>query len=72
LPASRLPAANTPVELVLHNLRSINCNARIPLGSPYPDPALFPSMRISQLAQGFYKRREHAQLIGCCRQAMPS
>lgn len=64
LAATRLPAANTPVELVLHNLRSINCDARIPLGSPYPDPALFPSMRISQLAQGFYKRREHAQLIG--------
>ena len=58
------PADATPAALVLHNLRSINCTARIPLGSPYPDPALFPSARITQLAQGFYKRREQRELIG--------
>lgn len=53
-----------PVALVLSNMRAINSEHRIPLGSPYPDPALFPSARISQLAHGLYKRRDRQELIG--------
>ena len=33
---------------VLATLKSIHQNDAIPLGSPYPDPALFPARRISQ------------------------
>jgi DNA-binding transcriptional MocR family regulator len=53
-----------PAALVLSNMRSINSEDRIPLGSPYPDPALFPSARISQLAHGLYKRRDRHELMG--------
>ncbi|NUU03592.1 PLP-dependent aminotransferase family protein [Herbaspirillum robiniae] len=61
------PAAGpdmAPAALVLSNMRSINSADRIPLGSPYPDPSLFPSARISQLAHGFYKRRDRQELMG--------
>jgi DNA-binding transcriptional MocR family regulator len=59
-----LPLDLAPAALALSNMRSINCNQRIPLGSPYPDPSLFPSARISQLAHGLYKRRERQELMG--------
>ncbi|HTH93693.1 MAG TPA: PLP-dependent aminotransferase family protein [Rhodocyclaceae bacterium] len=35
--------------LVLSTLRSISADAAVPLGSPYPDPKLFPSERINRL-----------------------
>jgi DNA-binding transcriptional MocR family regulator len=68
--SSRPPAIQPTAEnlssyaLVLSNLRMINCQNSVPLGSPYPDPSLFPEARISQLARGLYKRRERQELIG--------
>jgi len=70
-PRVDLPVATTPTvenpssyALVLSNLRMINCKNSVPLGSPYPDPSLFPEARISQLARSLYKRRERQELIG--------
>ncbi|WP_083444666.1 PLP-dependent aminotransferase family protein [Herbaspirillum rhizosphaerae] len=57
-------AAMPPYALALSNLRSINCKNSLPLGSPYPDPSLFPWARISQLARGLYRRRERQELMG--------
>jgi DNA-binding transcriptional MocR family regulator len=59
-----LTASMPSYELALSNLRSINCKNSLPLGSPYPDPALFPWARISQLARGLYRRRERQELMG--------
>jgi DNA-binding transcriptional MocR family regulator len=44
--------------LVLSTLRSIGSDEALPLGSPYPDPALFPSQRIHSYMHAFARRRE--------------
>lgn len=43
--------------LVLSTLRSISAHEAIPLGSPYPDPALFPSEKINRRTYGIARRR---------------
>lgn len=64
--AAQVPVTTdmAPAALALSNMRSINCEDRVPLGSPYPDPTLFPSARISQLTHALYKRRERHELMG--------
>lgn len=42
--------------LVLSTLRSIT-NDAVPLGSPYPDPSLFPSEKINRYAYGITRRQ---------------
>jgi DNA-binding transcriptional MocR family regulator len=42
--------------LVLSTLRSIRRNEAIPLGSPYPDPCLFPWQRVNQYANVIARR----------------
>jgi DNA-binding transcriptional MocR family regulator len=44
--------------LVLSTLRSIGAGDAVPLGSPYPDPKLFPFERISRYAYGFTRRKK--------------
>jgi DNA-binding transcriptional MocR family regulator len=46
--------------LVLSTLRSIRSDEAVPLGSPYPDPSLFPSQRINSYANVFSRRRGRA------------
>lgn len=53
LPATH-PAAQEPHEvdvsrLVLATLKAIQQDGTVPLGSPYPNPALFPAQRIGQM-----------------------
>ena len=43
--------------LVLSTLRSIGADAAVPLGSPYPDPRLFPSERVNRYANGIARRK---------------
>ncbi|HEV7855965.1 MAG TPA: PLP-dependent aminotransferase family protein [Herminiimonas sp.] len=43
--------------LVLSTLRSIGVDDAIPLGSPYPDPKLFPSDRINRYAYSIARRK---------------
>ncbi|MDQ7968989.1 MAG: PLP-dependent aminotransferase family protein [Oxalicibacterium faecigallinarum] len=43
--------------LVLSTLRSIGSHDAIPLGSPYPDPALFPSEKINRRAYSIARRK---------------
>jgi DNA-binding transcriptional MocR family regulator len=43
--------------LVLSTLRSIGTDDAVPLGSPYPDPKLFPFERISRYAYDFARRK---------------
>lgn len=60
LPATALPALPLPAvqqahevdvsRLVLATLKTIHQDGTIPLGSPYPNPVLFPSQRIGQYA----------------------
>ncbi|MCU6433352.1 PLP-dependent aminotransferase family protein [Undibacterium sp. Jales W-56] len=42
--------------LVLSTLRSIRIHDAVPLGSPYPDPSLFPLQRINQYATAITRR----------------
>ncbi|MDE1181050.1 PLP-dependent aminotransferase family protein [Paraburkholderia sp.] len=49
--------------LVLSTLRSIRTNAAMPLGSPYPDPTLFPWRRINQYANAIARRHTSWNLI---------
>lgn len=60
LRASRPNPASAPVDvgrLVLSTLRSIGADAAMPLGSPYPDPKLFPSARINRYAHAVARTR---------------
>lgn len=43
--------------LVLSTLRSIGAKSAVPLGSPYPDPRLFPSDKISRYAYTIARRK---------------
>jgi len=47
-PATQEPHAVDVSRLVLATLKAIQQNGTVPLGSPYPNPALFPSQRIGQ------------------------
>ncbi|MBX4421513.1 hypothetical protein K4H00_26250, partial [Mycobacterium tuberculosis] len=54
-PAAR-PSAVDVSALVLSTLRSIRADDAVPLGSPYPDPKLYPWQRIIQYANAIGKR----------------
>jgi DNA-binding transcriptional MocR family regulator len=49
--------------LVLATLRSIRAHDAVPLGSPYPDPTLFPWRRINQYANAIARRHTNWNLI---------
>ena len=49
--------------LVLSTLRSIRAHDAVPLGSPYPDPTLFPWRRINQYANAIARRHASWNLI---------
>ncbi len=49
-PASQQPHEVDVSRLVLATLKAIQQDGTVPLGSPYPNPALFPSQRIGQYA----------------------
>ena len=49
--------------LVLSTLRSIRSEDAMPLGSPYPDPSLFPWRRINQYANAIARRHASWNLI---------
>ncbi|MES2261675.1 MAG: PLP-dependent aminotransferase family protein [Pseudomonadota bacterium] len=49
--------------LVLSTLRSIRAQGAVPLGSPYPDPALFPWQRINQYANAIARRQQHWSVL---------
>ncbi|SIO30522.1 transcriptional regulator, GntR family [Paraburkholderia phenazinium] len=61
LRASRPIAVSSEVDvsrLVLSTLRSIGTDEAVPLGSPYPDPNLFPSDKINRYAYGMSRKKE--------------
>ncbi|WP_321846177.1 aminotransferase-like domain-containing protein [Paraburkholderia bannensis] len=67
-PASKAvpAAAPAPVDvsrLVLSTLRSIGAQDAVPLGSPYPDPALYPWRRVNQYANAIARRHASWNLI---------
>ncbi len=67
-PASKTvpAAAPAPVDvsrLVLSTLRSIGAQDAVPLGSPYPDPALYPWRRVNQYANAIARRHASWNLI---------
>jgi DNA-binding transcriptional MocR family regulator len=45
--------------LVLSTLRAIRMNDALPLGSPYPDPALFGAQRLNQYGNAVARRHPH-------------
>jgi DNA-binding transcriptional MocR family regulator len=49
--------------LVLATLRSIRAHDAVPLGSPYPDPTLFPWRRINHYANAIARRHSNWNLI---------
>ena len=58
------PAAEVDVSrLVLSTLRNIRAQDAVPLGSPYPDPSLFPWRRINQYANAIARRHSSWNLI---------
>ena len=60
------PAVASEVDvsrLVLSTLRSIRTNDAMPLGSPYPDPSLFPWRRINQYANAIARRHASWNLM---------
>ena len=74
--AARAPAAGSSVSpapavasevdvsrLVLSTLRSIRTRDAMPLGSPYPDPSLFPWQRINQFANAIARRHASWNLM---------
>lgn len=61
---SPAPASEVDVSrLVLSTLRSIRAHDAVPLGSPYPDPSLFPWRRINQYANAIARRHSSWNLI---------
>ena len=48
---------------MLSTLRSIRAHDAVPLGSPYPDPSLFPWRRINQYANAIARRQASWNLI---------
>lgn len=65
-PSAPRPPAAAPVDvsrLVLSTLRTIGAQDAVPLGSPYPDPALYPWRRINQYANAIARRHASWNLI---------
>ncbi|MEX3702539.1 PLP-dependent aminotransferase family protein [Paraburkholderia sp. BR14317] len=62
-PRQPVPANVDVSRLVLSSLRSIGARDAVPLGSPYPDPALFPWRRINQYANAIARRHASWNLI---------
>jgi len=62
-PPAPKPAPVDVSRLVLSTLRSIRAQDAVPLGSPYPDPALFPWRRINQYANAIARRHASWNLI---------
>ncbi|TDG07246.1 PLP-dependent aminotransferase family protein [Paraburkholderia guartelaensis] len=62
-PRQPVPANVDVSRLVLSTLRSIGAQDAVPLGSPYPDPALFPWRRINQYANAIARRHASWNLI---------
>ncbi|MBV8628449.1 MAG: PLP-dependent aminotransferase family protein [Paraburkholderia sp.] len=63
---SAAPAVASEVDvsrLVLSTLRSIRTRDAMPLGSPYPDPSLFPWQRINQFANAIARRHASWNLM---------
>ena len=50
-------------QLVLATLRSIGTDEAVPLGSPYPDPSLFPWQRVNQYTNSIARRHHSWSLI---------
>jgi len=50
-------------QLVLATLRSIGTDEAVPLGSPYPDPSLFPWQRVNQYSNSIARRHHSWSLI---------
>jgi DNA-binding transcriptional MocR family regulator len=50
-------------KLVLSTLRAIRMNDALPLGSPYPDPALFALQRLQQYGNAVARRHPHWNVI---------
>jgi DNA-binding transcriptional MocR family regulator len=50
-------------QLVLATLRSIGTDEAVPLGSPYPDPSLFPWQRVNQYTNTIARRHHSWSLI---------
>ncbi|MGO4326556.1 PLP-dependent aminotransferase family protein [Cupriavidus sp. 2TAF22] len=61
-PSTR-PSAVDVSALVLSTLRSIRSDEAVPLGSPYPDPSLFPWQRINQYANNIARRYARWNLL---------
>ena len=64
--ASQPPPVASTVDvsrLVLSTLRSIRSQDATPLGSPYPDPSLFPWRQINQLANAIARRHSSWNLM---------
>jgi DNA-binding transcriptional MocR family regulator len=62
--SSPAPASEVDVSrLVLSTLRNIRAHDAVPLGSPYPDPTLFPWRRINQYANAIARRHSSWNLI---------
>ena len=49
--------------LVLATLKTIQQDGTVPLGSPYPNPALFPSQRVSQYAGKIMRDASHSSVF---------
>jgi DNA-binding transcriptional MocR family regulator len=62
-PVSAVASEVDVSRLVLSTLRSIRANDAVPLGSPYPDPTLFPWRRINQYANAIARRHASWNLI---------
>ncbi|WP_322012338.1 PLP-dependent aminotransferase family protein [Paraburkholderia sp. J12] len=65
-PSRPVPPAAAPVDvsrLVLSTLRTIGAQDAVPLGSPYPDPSLYPWRRINQYANAIARRHASWNLI---------
>jgi DNA-binding transcriptional MocR family regulator len=66
LAASRPPLASSEVDVsrfVLATLHSIKAHGALPLGSPYPDPALFPWQRVRQHIGAAARRKEATSVL---------
>ncbi|WP_321904286.1 aminotransferase-like domain-containing protein [Paraburkholderia tropica] len=63
LPPASAPAPVDVSRLVLSTLRTIGAQDAVPLGSPYPDPALYPWRRINQYANAIARRHASWNLI---------
>jgi len=67
LPMSQPQGGSAAVDvsrLVLSTLRAIGSDAAVPLGSPYPDPSLFPHARLTRHAAAAGRRQPDHAITG--------